>query len=305
MIYRGIHLTSTYALIHDELEFIRNVCKRNGYPTGFVENQIRRTLDRYMQKQMESSMQGNGETTDNDEEHNSTIKEPTDKDEDAERIFLEVPFAGKSTRKFIQDVKGIAKELKPTAKIIAVSRPPMAVRHFFQNKDPIRKDLQSNIVYQLSCSSCSATYIGETTRQMSRRLKEHGAPQPATPTPEEGVRRSARIAEKMKNTSCNSVAISNSSTDKNGDNTASSNNNSAVNRHAQETGHSIDWRNWIILSKDRNPHRLCVRESIAIAEFQPSLNVTVRSVPLLIFPEGCPRRRNGNEREFKQNIRIQ
>ena len=128
---------------------------------------------------------------------------------------------------------------------------------------------------------------------MFRRLKEHGALQPSTPAPEEGVRRSARIAEKTKNGSCNSVAICNSSIDKNGDNTVSSDNNLAVNRHARETGHIIDWKNWIILSKDRHPYRLCVRESLAIAEFQPSLNVTVRSVPLLVYPEGCPRRRIG------------
>ena len=182
-------------------------------------------------------------------------------------IFMEVPFVDKSTRKFIQDVKWIAKELKPTAKIIAVSKPPKAALHFFQNKDPIRKDLHSNIVYQLSCFSCSATYIGETTRQMFRRLKEHGALQPSVPTPEEGVQRSACIAEKTKNSSCNSGALCNSSIDKNGDNTASSDNNSAVARHARETGYNIDWKNWIILSKDRHIYRLCVREALAMAEF--------------------------------------
>ena len=136
--------------------------------------------------------------------------------------------------------KGIAKEYKPTARIIAVSKSSKAVRHFFQNKDPIRRDLHSNLVYQFSCSSCPTTYTGETIKQMFRRLKEHGALQPSTPTPGEGVQRSARIAEKTKNSSCNSVVFSNSSIDKNEDNTALSNNNSTVARHARETGHNID-----------------------------------------------------------------
>ena len=216
---------------------------------------------------MERSLQDIGQTIGHEEDYNSTIKEAQDKDEDVEHIFMEVPFAGNSTHKFIQDVKGIAKELKTTAKIIAVSKPPKAVRHFFQNKDPIRKDLHSNIVYQLSCSSCPGTYIGETTRQIFRRLKEHGALQPSTPIPEEGVQRSARISEETKNSSCNSAALCNSSIDNNGDNTASSDNNSAVARHARETGYNVDWKNWIILSKDRHPYRLCVREALAIAEF--------------------------------------
>ncbi|CAF2205973.1 unnamed protein product [Rotaria magnacalcarata] len=262
-----------------------------------------------MQKQAECSREANGQatgqTTVQEVKHNTMTKEVKDKDRDIERIFMEVPFTGKSTRKFIQDVKGIARDLKPTAKIIAVSKPPKAVRHFFQNKDPISKDLQSNIVYKLSCSSCPATYIGETTRQMFRRLKEHGAMQPSKPTPEDGVRRSARIAAKTKNGSCNSVALCSSSNDRNGDNTVSTDNNSAVARHAQETGHNIDWTNWIILSKDRHPYRLCVREALAIAEFQPSLNVTVRSVPLFVFPEGYSSRRKGIERELKHNKKIQ
>ena len=50
MIHRGTQLTSTYVLIHEELDFIRSICQRNGYPIGFVENQIRGTLGRYIRK---------------------------------------------------------------------------------------------------------------------------------------------------------------------------------------------------------------------------------------------------------------
>ncbi|CAF5223418.1 unnamed protein product, partial [Rotaria magnacalcarata] len=94
-----------------------------------------------MQKQAECSREANGQatgqTTVQEAKHNTMTNEVKDKDGDIERIFMEVPFTGKSTRKFIQDVKGIARDLKPTAKIIAVSKPPKAVRHFFRNKDPI------------------------------------------------------------------------------------------------------------------------------------------------------------------------
>ncbi|CAF4708676.1 unnamed protein product [Rotaria sp. Silwood2] len=150
--------------------------------------------------------------------------------------------------------------------------------------------MQSNIVYQLNCSSCPATYIGETTRQIYRRLKEHGAPQPLVPTPEERVRRSARIAEKAKAKTANISFLPNSSNDENGDTTGSTKIDeqalldikSAVHRHMHETNHIIDWKNWSILTKDRHSYRLCVRESLAIAKCQPSLNVTTRSVLLLI-----------------------
>ena len=48
---------------------------------------------------------------------------------------------------------------------------------------------------------------------------------------------------------------------------------SAVFRHVRETGHNIDWKKWIILSKNRHPYGLYVRESVVIPEFQPSLKV--------------------------------
>ena len=80
---------------------------------------------------------------------------------------------------------------------------------------------------------------------------------------------------------------------------------SAVHRHMHETNHIIDWKNWSILMKDRHSYRLCVRESLAIAECQPSLNVTTRSVPLLIYPEGCPRKQNNMQKELKQNKKRQ
>ena len=83
----------------------------------------------------------------------------------------DVPFTEKSSKKFIQNIKRIAKQLKPTAEVLAISRSLRMVGHFFYNKDEIKRDMQSNIVYQLNCSSYQATYIGKTIRQIHRRLE--------------------------------------------------------------------------------------------------------------------------------------
>ena len=173
--------------------------------------------------------------------------------------------------------------------------------------------MQSNIVYQLNCSSCQATYIGKTIRQMRRRLKEHGAQQPLISNPNDEIRCSARIAAKRNKT--NLGVSRNTSDERNGDTAVSTKGEtslvtkikieSAIERHIHETKHKIDWENWSIVSKDRNSYRLLVRESLAIAEFQPVLNATTRSVPLLIFPEGCSRRHNNMGKEHKENTKRQ
>ena len=43
----------------------------------------------------------------------------------------------------------------------------------FNVKDPIPKSLKSFVVYKFVCPGCNACYIGETTRHLSTRIKEH------------------------------------------------------------------------------------------------------------------------------------
>ena len=45
IVHRAIHISSSYALMHKEFEFIRDICKQNGYSDNFVECQIRHTLN--------------------------------------------------------------------------------------------------------------------------------------------------------------------------------------------------------------------------------------------------------------------
>ena len=40
-------------------------------------------------------------------------------------------------------------------------------------KEPIPKDLTSNVIYKLCCTGCDACYVGMTTRHLITRIKEH------------------------------------------------------------------------------------------------------------------------------------
>ena len=106
----------------------------------------------------------------------------------------------------------------------------------------------------------------------------------------------------------------NGSIDENGDNTvstisneltSSSDKTSAAFHHISESGHNINWKNWIVLLKDRDPYKICERESLAIAEFQSLPNGTVGSVSRLIYHEGCLRKSNDMRKELKQNRKRQ
>ena len=50
---------------------------------------------------------------------------------------------------------------------------PFKVLDMFNVKDPIPKSLKSFVVYKFSFPGCNACCIGETTRHLSTRIKEH------------------------------------------------------------------------------------------------------------------------------------
>ena len=45
IVYRAIKICSTHQALHEELNFIRDLAKKNGYPQSFVESVIRRQLN--------------------------------------------------------------------------------------------------------------------------------------------------------------------------------------------------------------------------------------------------------------------
>ena len=47
------------------------------------------------------------------------------------------------------------------------------IRNTFSVKGPVPVELRSNVVYKLTCASCNSCYIGETSRHLTTRIREH------------------------------------------------------------------------------------------------------------------------------------
>ena len=50
---------------------------------------------------------------------------------------------------------------------------PFKVGDLFSVKESVPKYLRSFVVYRFTCPGCNASYIGETTRHLTTRIKEH------------------------------------------------------------------------------------------------------------------------------------
>jgi hypothetical protein len=267
--------------MHEEFEFIEFISEINGYPINFIKSQIRKTLNRYIEKNNRTQADESKDKKININDITSTKR----------RIFLDIPFVGKPTDIFKKRISKITRTIDPNINIQTIERPPNSLSQYFPLKDPIPKLLKSKVVYKLNCINCDVTYIGKTIRHIGKRLQEHGANfnfnllNETNATLSNSVnnittlRRSDRNKHKvinyfsdLPNNDINSQQLKLTQ--------------SAVKQHENNHNHKIDWTNFDIIANDNRNYQLLVKESLLINNFKPILNKTTTSVPLIVFPEG-------------------
>ncbi|CAF3914165.1 unnamed protein product [Rotaria sp. Silwood1] len=264
-----------------EFQFVKDLALVNDYPLRFIECQIKKTLNRYLDKSNKLNNSNNKQTKSVD----NSSKGP--------QILIDLPYIGKQTNNLSKQIIGLAKVTRPGLHIQPISRPPRSVTSFFPGNDKTPKDYQSNVVYRISCSECDGSYIGKTIRQAVKRHQEHGAPQLNTPSPcsqvddltltNQHIRRSDRNKNKPKINYFPKIDIL-----KEDDHVKNIERlkKSALYKHHVEKNHLINWTEWEIISKDPNRYRLLVRESLHILQKKPTLNRMMHSTPLIVYPEG-------------------
>jgi len=146
-------------------------------------------------------------------------------------------------------IKILFKKL-PTYKIQVIFTVPYKMGNMFRFKDRLPESISSCVVYFFKCSSCNATYVGQTRRHQKVRFSEHA-----------GI--SARTGKSLKPTLVNA---------------------SSIKEHAIRNQHKVEINNdFTILSKGGNLNHLEIKESIMINKLRPSLNDNIISRELFLF----------------------
>ncbi|CAM4842855.1 unnamed protein product [Rotaria magnacalcarata] len=320
MVQRALAVCSTYALLSQEFQTIREIGQKNDYPSSFIDTRIGIGLGNYLKK-----------LTTSNEAVAGCAKQ---------RMYVEIPYTGTSSKMLKNKLSRISIKHRPDLEVCFFERPSPPVQIFFNVKDPIPKHLQANIIYSIQCSDCGDAYVGKTERQGIRRLWEHGAPmslfsqKPFLPSEHTGphdhpiqhqnqhhatnvtneetkttrkrkrtktdpntetktIRRSSRILDQQNTTTREHEAITTASADKRVENAVTEPaiiiSLSAPFQHEKQHGHRMNWAGFKILSTDANSFKLLIQESLVIKAYAPKLNKTTHSVPLIIFPEGLPK----------------
>ena len=149
LLYRAFSICCNWKQIHEEIESIKSIMIKNGYPIQLLDRAITTFLGRL---------------------HKPCQKA---KEECQEAAMIVLPFLGSYSKLIEKKIKQSLRQHLPNARVNFVYRASTRLRSLFSFKDRIPGYLHLGVVYRYTCSRCKSTYIGETTRHAKRRFYEH------------------------------------------------------------------------------------------------------------------------------------
>ena len=123
----------------------------NGYTECFIYRQIKRYLDKVFSP--------------------ATDSEPVF-GPDKLRVYLKLPYMGDATSKLEKAIGGSLRSSGAGGLKLVVINQYSRIMSWFSYKDKTPKFMRHNVVYKIPCS-CGKFYIGETERNLIKRLEEH------------------------------------------------------------------------------------------------------------------------------------
>ena len=163
------------------------------------------------------------------------------------QLYLVLPFMEKMSALVKSGlVRSLHKHL-PFCKVKIVFKISNRLTNYFSFKDVVPEPLRSCQVYNFTCRSCNASYIGKTFRHMKVRVSEH-----------QGV--SPRTGKHLKGTLSTSVR-----------------------NHMLDCNHVVAWDDFKVLGRESNHWLLEIKESLFIKRDRPSLNKNIYSQEFFYF----------------------
>ena len=141
-------INSSYLSLHEEIEKLKNIFSKNGYPSKFVDKCVSAFLNKLFEKK--------------DVVH--TVPK-------LDMIVL--PFLGSVSWKAKNELIKTFKKNVPFCNLKIVFKSGIRLSSFFSFKDRFPKSLTSGVIYQYTCAKCKLSYVGCTKRFWETRLQEH------------------------------------------------------------------------------------------------------------------------------------
>ena len=161
-VHRIFRSCSSWSNVHKGLNEAREILCKNQYPPSFVENIIKRTLNKLLGVDVEEE-EDEEKVNDISLDPNACLNHVLDKD----KFKFFITYRGKPTEQLAKSFR----KLNAPCNVIMTTRKMKTVLPSLKPMIPYM--FQSNVVYQIVCPGCNSSYVGQTTRQLQRRFKEH------------------------------------------------------------------------------------------------------------------------------------
>ena len=142
-------MCSNFEIFHQEIIFLKDIFKRNGYPSNFIHKCVKTFLDKiFIEKKIFLVAQ-------------------------KKELVCVLPFIGKkSLQSRSRLVKFIQQNLKFSS-LNVIFQSSCKLHTLFKFKDSLDKKIRSDLIYRYTCSNCNVTYYRKTYRHFFIRAAEH------------------------------------------------------------------------------------------------------------------------------------
>ena len=169
-VHRIYRSCSSWKFIHSGLENAKEILLNNQYPINFIEDIFKKTLNKIIESNQNISISEDNESEVSESEENNSELDPNGclhniSEKDKYRFF--VNYRGKPTEHFAQSLRKLNAPLKV---VMTLTKTKDEISYL---KTPVPHMLQNNVVYQINCPSCNASYVGKTSRHLKQRFSEH------------------------------------------------------------------------------------------------------------------------------------
>jgi hypothetical protein len=151
LLNRAWRICSSEMAFQKEVQFLQNVLMANGFPYHYVKRLVK--LFSYRKNNPKTKV----ETIGPEKKH----------------VIITLPYCGEKSLKLQQQIKRILHKIAPWTRPFIIFKPVLKLNLLSKLKSPIPLLNRSNVVYRLECSDCDEFYIGQTTRRLYKRMKEH------------------------------------------------------------------------------------------------------------------------------------
>ena len=170
-VHRIYRACSTWKHFHDSLEKAKRVLEQNQYPPEFYGPIIHETLTTIVSRSNDSDSEdqcSDSEDQCSDSEEESSQQEMDTKPKDMRKSFsLFLNYRGKVSESYARALH----KINAPCRIIFTLRKLKTILPSL--KPPVQKLFKSGVVYKIECSRCNSCYVGQTSRHLQTRFKEH------------------------------------------------------------------------------------------------------------------------------------